>query len=105
MKYSTDPVEILDAINRQNCNAMHMISGLMQQVHEMKTKHCYDEYNCPNGELTSARSPEILDEIMGKLIYMFSCEANCGVGRVIKTKEHEVKAKICEFDEDNQPKT
>lgn len=103
MKTSNDPLEILDSVTRQSCNAMHMLCGLMEQVREMRSKHCYDKDTCPNGELTSARSPECLDEILDKLIFIMRCEANCGVGQVI-TVNGQTTADICEFDKDGQPK-
>lgn len=104
MKNSNDPVEILDAITRQSCNAMHMLNNLMRQVRDLRSKHCYDKDRCPNGELTSYNSPECLDKILDLLLYIMECEANCGVGSVIKTNEHDCEAQICEFDENGHPK-
>ena len=103
MKHSTDPKEIIHSVNRQNCNKMHMLANLMKTVQDLKMNHCYDELNCPNGEFISARSPEMLDEIMERLIYMFSCEANCGVGQVIEVNG-QLEADICEFNENREPK-
>lgn len=104
MKTTNDPIEAVKALTRQSCNAMHMINDLMTQVRELRTKHCYNEYSCPNGEFTSSNSPECLDEIMDKLIYMMHCEANCGVGQVVYGKDGKFDAHICEFDENCQPK-
>lgn len=103
MKQSEDLVEILKSVTRQSCNAMHMIGDLLLQVRELKNNHCWNEDTCPNGEFRSARSPEILDEITDKLIYMLKCEANCGVGQVAFRSDGKVDAQICEFDDDCKP--
>lgn len=103
MKTSTDPIEILDSVTRQSCNAMLMLNNLMHQVHEMRSKHCYDKDHCPNGELTSRNSPECLDKILDLIIYIMKCEAGCGVDQVIRKSDHECEAQICLFDETGSP--
>ena len=66
---TNDPRAILSSVTRQNCNKMHALADMMQAVIDMKKMK----------EFTSARTPEGLDEIMEKLVYIFHCEANCGV--------------------------
>ena len=72
-KISTnDPKIAVKALCQQNCNCMHKLADVMNDVMELKRK--YDE-----GEFKSARTPECCDEIMRQLVYIFKCEANCGI--------------------------